>query len=92
MSKKKVGEKYIVDIVKNIVETRDDVKVDDLFIHKITSNTVQFRPAVDILSTMAEWKNTGESESDERQLTRCIEVLAIINSIIDYHLSAGKLN
>jgi len=87
MSKKKVAKKIIADIIKRVVANRDDVEIDDLFIRQVTSNTLKATPVADILSHMEEMSRPNVNGKDDDRLAPCIEVLAIINSMIDYQLS-----
>jgi hypothetical protein len=92
MSKNKVGRELIADIIKSVIENRDDVEVDELFMSKLISNTMMSTPVVDILSSMdADFLPNG-SEKDDQRLVPCIEVLALINSIIDHQLSENCPN
>jgi hypothetical protein len=87
MSKKKVGKEIITDMIRSILENREDVVSDDLFIRRLTSNTMKTKPVADILSTMDFHTTAGECDKDNKRLARCIELLALINTIIDRQLS-----
>jgi hypothetical protein len=91
MSKKKVGRKLVTDIIRNVLENREDVELDDISIRELTSSTIRTTPIIDILST---WDLDVESvqenhNKDDARLARCIEVLALVNSIIDQRISGG---
>jgi len=92
MSKKKVGKQIITDIVKSVLENREDVEMDEKFIHELVSNTMKTTPLVDILTSRNVDTLSGEHESDDDRLTRCIEVIALINTMIDHHLSGDRTN
>jgi hypothetical protein len=87
MSKKKVGREIITDMIRSILEDRSDVVTDDLFIRRLASNTMNTKPVADILSTTDFHTTAGECDKDDKRLGRCIELLALINSIIDRQLS-----
>ena len=87
MSKKKVGKEIITDMIRSILEDRGDVVSDDLFIRRLASNTMKTQPVADILSTMDFHTTAGECGTDNSRLSRCIELLALINTIIDRQLS-----
>jgi len=92
MSKKKVGRELITDIIKRVLANRDDIQSDELFIRQVTSNTMRATPVVDILSRMGETESTPFDNVDNEQLASCIEVLALINSMIDYQLNEKTPN
>ena len=87
MSKKKVGRELITDIIKRVLANRDDIQGDEQFIHQVTSNTMKATPVVDILLNMGETEIKQLDNMDNEQLSSCIEVLALINSMIDYQLN-----
>jgi hypothetical protein len=87
MSKKKVGREIITDMIRSILEDRSDVVTDDLFIRRLASNTMKTKPVADILSTTDFHTTAVECDKDDKRLGRCIELLALINSIIDRQLS-----
>jgi hypothetical protein len=92
MSKKKVGKEIITDMIRSILENREDVVSDDLSIRRLASNTMKTRPVADILSTMDFHSKVGECDEDNKRLSRCIELLALINTIIDRQLSQKDPN
>ena len=92
MSKKKVGRELITDIIKRVLANRDDIQGDELFIRQVTSNTMKATPVIDILSRMEETESTHLDIANNEQLASCIEVLALINSMIDYQLNEKTPN
>jgi hypothetical protein len=87
MSKKKVGKKIIVDMIKNVLESREDIVSDDELIHKVTANTLESTPVYEIISDMAEADLMPEDRKENFKLSSCIELIAIINNVIDHHIS-----
>ncbi len=92
MSKKKVGRELITDIIKRVLANRDDIESDDLFIHQVTSNTMKATPVIDILSHMEEIGTINIDSVDDERLAPCIEVLALVNSMIDHQLTERAPN
>lgn len=92
MNKKKVGRELVADIIKRVVANRDDIKGDELFIRQVTSNTMKSTPVIDILSRMSESEIKHLDNGNDEQMASCIEVLALINSAIDYQLNEKTPN
>jgi hypothetical protein len=84
MSKKKVGRQLVTDIIKRVLANRDDIQSDDLFVRQVTSNAMRSTPVIDILSRMSDSEIRHLDNGDNEQLASCIEVLALINSMIDF--------
>jgi hypothetical protein len=92
MSKKKVGKKIIVDIIRNVLESREDVVLDDAFIFEVTTNTLKSTPVYEIISDMAEVDLVPEDRKEHFKLSSCIELIAIINNVIDHQISVRNFN
>ena len=92
MSKKKVGRELITAIIKRVLANRDDIETDELFIHQVTSNTMKATPVIDILSHMEDIGTMNVDSVDDERLAPCIEVLALVNSMIDYQLKERSPN
>jgi hypothetical protein len=92
MSKKKVGRELVTDIIKRVLANRDDIPNDEVFIRRVTSHTMKSTPVVEILSRMGESEIRHLDNGDSEQLASCIEVLALINSMIDYQLNEKTPN
>ena len=84
MSKKKVGRELVTNIIRRVLANRDDIQSDDLFVRQVTSNAMRSTPVIDILSRMSESELRHLDNGDSDQLASCIEVLALINSMIDF--------
>ena len=87
-----MGRELITDIIKRVLANRDDIQSDELFISQVTSNTMKATPVIDILSRMEETESIHLDNMDNDQLASCIEVLALINSMIDYQLDEKPPN
>ena len=87
-----MGRELVADIIKRVVANRDDIQGDELFIRQVTSNTMKSTPVIDILSRMGESEIKRLDNGDNEQLASCIEVLALINSVIDYQLNEKEPN
>ena len=87
MSKKNVGTELVEDIIKRVLANRGYDDMDELFIRQVASNTIRATPVIDILTHMKELCPRNTQGRNDDRLARCIEVLALVNSMIDYQLS-----
>ncbi len=87
-----MGKKIIVDIIKSVLESREDVVSDEAFIHEVTANTLESTPVYEIISDMAEADLMPEDCKENFRLSSCIELIAIINNVIDHHISRRNFN
>ena len=84
MSAKDDGREFIINIIKKVLENREDITLNDSCINQIAVRMLTTTPASQIMSELRTLKKMYAANVRRLQLKKSIELLALVTHEIDY--------
>jgi len=84
MSMNDDGREFIINVIKKVLENREDLSLNDISINQIAMRMLLTTPASQIMSELQALRQYCEEDISQLQLKKSIELLAIVTNEIDY--------
>jgi len=84
MSMNDDGREFIINVIKKVLENREDLSLNDSSINQIAVRMLLTTPASQIMSELQALRQDCEEDISQLQLKKSIELLAIVTNEIDY--------
>ncbi len=92
MSMNDDGREFIINVIKKVLENREDLSLNDSSINQIAVRMLLTTPASQIMSELKALRQNCKKDMSQLQLKRSIELLAIVTHEIDYQSFNRNMN
>ncbi len=92
MSANDESREFIINVIKKVLENREDLSLNDSCINQIAVRMLLTTPAPQIMSELQTLIQKGAADLRQLQLKKSIELLALVTHEIDYQTFSRDLN